>query len=152
MTTSSYVFCAQSVPTPAQIHRHIAIRKRYPTIIAGSFKFFIQILIVILHYARSCHPFLENASMPLFCRSSDLLPFVLPSHLYLKDSGLAEGRQTYMPGAYSSGTVRDFHPIPFSSAISLNRKSIRNKTLQIYIFPEKQIQLFRKYIYTIKQA
>ena len=29
-----------------------------------------------------------------FCRSSDLLPFVLPSDLQLKDSGLAEGRQT----------------------------------------------------------
>ena len=84
------------------------------------------------------HPFLENASMTLFCRSSDLLPFVLPSHLSLKDSGLVVGRQTSKRWSSQQRDCPGFSPDSLFIRDFAKRKSKRNKTLQIYGFLEKQ--------------
>ena len=75
--------------------------------------------------------------MTSFCRSSDLLPFVLPSHLSLKDSGLVVGRQTSKRWSSQQRDCSGLSPDSLFIRDFAERKSKRNKTLQIYGFPEK---------------
>ncbi len=54
-------------------------------------------------------------------RSSDYLPFRITFPISLETSG-PRSRSRNVTEVHSSGTVRDFHPIPFSSSLQPTRK------------------------------
>ena len=74
--------------------------------------------------------------MTLFCRSSDLLPFVLPSHLHLKDTmAIAEVDKRKCLELTAAGLSGTFTRFPFIRDFAKPEINTE-QTLQIYIFLE----------------